>query len=447
MRHTRTLLHFLRQRTATFGCAMLVAAMFCCILSAQNQLVTIQDTLFMADGIRFNGTLFIRWNTFDTNSGTIIQQSRTVVVSNGNLQVQLAANASVPAPANSYSVAYQSDGREQFSEAWTVPQVSRSLKVAEVRTGTFSTSSGSGSVGNQTPIPISSVVGLVADLAQRPTKGPGFGTGSVAVINQSGQIETAAGNVGDCVYVDGTAGACGGASPQFFDAETPGGVVDGTNPTFTLTNPPSGASLQLFRNGMYMKSGFDYTLTNSSVEFVTGAKPQPGDTLVASYRIDPSAGNIGNLESGSIGRRTPLAQIICSSTGRTNGGNYWASLGACDIPATSLRPGDRFEIRFNYMHKGSNAGFDAQVLWGTTAVVLRHGSTLDAALVGRAEASVTATGAQITAESWGTVLPLLPAIISSGVQNGLKLDILGKLDAEGTDTIGASYTVLRYPAN
>ena len=447
MRHTRTLLHFLRQRAATFGCALLAAATFCCVLLAQNQLVTIQDTLFMADGIRFSGTLFIRWNTFDTTSGTIVQQSKTVVVSNGNLQVQLTANAGAPAPANSYSVAYQSDGREQFSEAWTVPQVSRTLKVAEVRTGTFSASTSGGSVGNQTPIAESAIVGLIADLAQRPTKGPGFGAGSVAVINQNGQIETAAGNVGDCVYVDGTAGTCGSPASQFFDAETPGGVVDGTNLTFTLANPPTGNSLLLFRNGMYMKAGFDYNLTSSIVQFVSNAAPQPQDTLVANYRIDPNAGNIGNLNSGSNSGRTLLAQVLCSSAGRVNGLDVWASLGACDIPAPLVKSGDRFEIRFNFAHTGAASAFDAQIMWGNTQVLLRHGNKLDTALVGRAEASVSALETQITTESWGTLLPLLPGIVSTGIQNGLKLDILGKLTSLGIDTIGlTNFTVLRYPA-
>ena len=89
--------------------------------------------------------------------------------------------------------------------------------------------------------------------------------------------------MGDCVYVDGTAGACGGPSPSFFDAEVPGGVVDGTNRTFTLANPPSGSSLMLFRNGMYMKAGFDYNLSAEVIQFVAAATPQPQDTLVASY--------------------------------------------------------------------------------------------------------------------------------------------------------------------
>lgn len=448
MRHTPSLIQFTPRHATALRGVILAATALCGLALAQNSPVTIQDTLFMADGARYNGTLTIRWSTFDANNGTIVQQSRTVAVANGNLQVPLAANSLAPAPANSYSVSYQSDGREQFSEAWTVPQVSRSLKVAEVRTGTYSGSSNSGSIGNQAPIAQSAVVGLLSELAQRATKGPGFGVGSVAFINQSGQIETAAGNVGDCVYVDGTAGLCGAPSPQFFDAEIPGGVVDGTNTTFTLANPPSGASLMLFRNGMYMKAGSDYTLTAEIVNFVAGATPQPQDTLIASYRIDPSAGNTGNIVTGGLNRRTLLAQVVCSAAGRTNDRDTWASLGACNIPDSALNPGDRFEIRYNLGHTGTTAGFDVQVLWGNTAIILRHGSVQDAAVVGHADASVSATGAQITTNSWGTVLPLLPGIIQAGIQNGLKVDVLGKMDSRGTDTIGLiNLTVLRYPGN
>ncbi|HXJ41587.1 MAG TPA: hypothetical protein VNH18_20080, partial [Bryobacteraceae bacterium] len=345
---------------------------------AQTSLVTIQDTLFMADGIRFNGTLTIHWSTFDATNGIIVQQSRSLAVTNGNLQVQLTANAGALPPANSYTVNYQSDGREQFSESWTIPQVSRTLKVAEVRTGTFSGSTSGGTLDNQTPIAESAVVGLLTDLSQRPTKGPGFGLGSVAFINQSGQIETAAGNVGDCVYVDGTAGACGSASPQFLDAETPGGVVDGANQTFTLANAPSGSSLMLFRNGMYMKAGFDYTLTSSTIQFVPEDTPQPEDTLVASYRIDPSAGNVGNLVDG-VNARTLLAQVLCSATGRSSSSVTWSSLGACDVPGGALRPGDRIEVRFNFAHTGAAEAFDTQVLWGSTPILLRHGGNQDSA--------------------------------------------------------------------
>ena len=198
----------------------------------------------------------------------------------------------------------------------------------------------------------------VADLANRPVKGAGFGTGSVAVINQNGQIETVVGNIGDCVYADGTAGPCGGQSSSFFDAETPGGLVDGSNATFTLANAPSGSSLLLFRNGLYMKPGFDYTLTGSTVQFAAGGVPVPQDTLVASYRIDPSA-NLGNL-TGPASHGSTVAQVLCNANGRPNSHATPTSLGACDIAAAYLHPGDRIEVRFTFAHTGTASAFDVK---------------------------------------------------------------------------------------
>ncbi len=118
-------------------------------------------------------------------------------------------------------------------------------------------------------------------------KGAGFGTNAVAVVDDNGLIETAVGDPGSCVFVDGTTGPCG--QTTYADAETPGGAMDGVNTTFTLANTPLGSSLMLFLNGLYMTANLDYTLTGSSIQFVPGAIPQPGDTLIASYRVDTSA--------------------------------------------------------------------------------------------------------------------------------------------------------------
>ena len=433
---------------------LLAAAALTGLASAQTGLTTIQDTLYKADGTRFSGTLTIQWSTFDaTNIGTIVQQSKSVQVVNGNLEVQLVPNAGVQAPANVYTVHYQSDASQQFTETWSVPASAVPLTVAEVRTGMLISTGGTGTgstTGSQTPIPESSVTGLVTDLGQRPTKGPLFGTGSVAFIDDNGQIETAVGNVGDCVFVDGTTGPCGSQSSTFFDAETPGGLVDGNNTTFTLANAPSGSSLMLFRNGLYMSANFDYTLSGSTITFVTGAIPQPGDQLVANYRIDPSAGNVVSLVSGTSPVSTShavMAQVLCSSNGGSTSGTAWVSLGGCDIPAAGLKPGDRIEIRFSFTHTGTAEGFNAQINWGSTTMLARTGGRQDAAFVGQADAAISSTGAQVTVQSWGTVLGFLPAVISSTAQSGLRVDFRGEMSAAGTDSLGLiSYTVLRYPA-
>jgi hypothetical protein len=436
-------MRFLQNISTPLRGTILAATALCATAFAQSGLTTIQDTLFKADGTRFTGTITIQWVTFDTtNPGTVVQQSTSVDVANGLLQVQLVPNSTAAPPANVYTVHYQSDASQQFTETWTVPAGTTPLTVAQVRTGII-TSGGTGTAPGTT-VTESSVVGLLSDLAQRPVKGPGFGTTAVAVINQNGQIDAAVGDVGMCVLVDGTAGPCGVTS-QFFDAETPGGVVDGVNTAFTLANSPSGTSLSLFLNGLYLSAGFDYTLNGSAITFTSGAQPQPGDTLIASYRIDPLAGNIGALHGGSP---TVLAQVICSANGTSANSATFATLGTCAIPSADLKPGDRFEVRFSFTHTGTASGYNVQINWGNTTVLLRQAGQQDTAFAGQADAAISASGAQLTLQSYGTVLSFRPSIVSAPAQNGLSLAFQSALTAASSDMVAlTSYTVLRYPAH
>jgi uncharacterized protein YoxC len=77
-----------------------------------------------------------------------------------------------------------------------------------------------------------------------------------------------------------------GPTTTFVDAETPGGTANGTNLTFTLAVAPSPTiSLEMFKNGVLLTQGADYTLTGTTITFVnTSVTPQPGDFLTASYR-------------------------------------------------------------------------------------------------------------------------------------------------------------------
>jgi hypothetical protein len=294
----------LRKNLTLLSPAIILVSVLCGTISGQSALTTIQDTLFDADGARFNGTLTIQWNTFDANNlGTIVQQSQTVQVVNGNLLVQLAANNTATPPANLYTVLYQSNGDQQYTETWTVPVSATPLKVSQVRIGTVTAGTASGLSGNSGPITEAGVTNLVTDLNARPLKGPGYGTNAVAVVDQNGMLETAVGNLGDCVFVDGTTGPCGtggGTAPTFVDAETPGGTINGVNATFTLANSPSGSSLLLFENGLLLEAGVDYTLSGSTIQFAAGAIPQTADTLLASYRLSSGSGS-GSSTGGSGG--------------------------------------------------------------------------------------------------------------------------------------------------
>jgi hypothetical protein len=65
--------------------------------------------------------------------------------------------------------------------------------------------------------------------------------------------------------------------------EVPVGTLDGVNVVFTLLHPP--LVQQVYRNGIRQKmgAGGDYTVNGNQLIFVTGAIPQPGDSLLVDY--------------------------------------------------------------------------------------------------------------------------------------------------------------------
>src|SRR6476469_4023611 len=112
-----------------FAAVLLASALY-----AGPPLTTIQDTLYKADGTRFNGALTISWKSFDAiDNSAIVTQSVTTKVVDGNLRVQLVPSTTA-VPAGAYSVTYNSDGRIQFQERWAVPSSSQPLRVRDVRT-------------------------------------------------------------------------------------------------------------------------------------------------------------------------------------------------------------------------------------------------------------------------------------------------------------------------
>jgi hypothetical protein len=264
--------------------AVAAGALFSALAWGQPNLTTISDTLFNADGTRFDGLAQITWLSFDAANGTsIAQQTTTVRIVDGNLYVQLTPTTTAT-PAAEYSVLFESDGLIQFTETWNVPSSTTPLTIADVQTTDplFPATTG-GSAGGDPPIPESSVTGLVADLTARPVEGPGYTPSRAAVINSAGQIEGAVGSTTNCLHVDGSSAVCSFAI-NFVDAETPAGVLDGANTVFTLANIPSpSTSLHLYRNGVRLDTGVDYSLSGSTLTFLS-TTPQPGDIFFGDYR-------------------------------------------------------------------------------------------------------------------------------------------------------------------
>jgi hypothetical protein len=412
---------------------------------AAPPLTTIQDVLYKADGARFNGALTITWNSFQAaDSSAIVTQSTTIKVVDGNLRVQLVPSTTAN-PAGAYLVTYNSDGRIQFQERWAVPSATRPLRLRDVRIaapgGTWTGGTAGGDTGTTSgPVQESDVLGLVADLGARPVKGSGFAAGKVAMVNSSGMIDAVSGVATDCVRVDGSSGPCGSTPPAFVDGDVPSGIVDGANPSFQVAAIPDPvSSLAVYRNGLLMKLDSDYTFTGRTIGFVSAAIPQPGDTLLASYRMG------GADTAAALIYGTP--QVLCSGTGAATNATSLASVGTCSIAAGALAAGDRVEIRFDYEHTGAASGFSFELHWGATVVGHRDASSSDVLASGRADAGLVTTGAQLSAQTWGTVLPFTAAVGSApdGYTGGLTIDFQAKV-ANAADQVSLrNYTVVRIP--
>lgn len=312
-------------------------------LGATPPLTTISDTLFNADGTRFNGVVIISWPTFEaSDTSNIAADTENVQVTSGILYVQLVPTTNANTAAI-YTVQYTSLGVTQFSQAWAVPPSILPLRVRDV---VLAPGSVSGSApAAVTSIAIADVTGLQNALNIRPPMGAGFTISRSAIIDATGAIDGAAGNASDCLHVDGTSGPCGSTSSiTFIDGETPSGTIDGSNAAFTLANipgPPS--SLSLFRNGLLLTQGGDYTLSANAITFQTGAIPQPSDILQASYRLSVTIPGVGFVD-----QETPSGSI--------DGVNGTFTLSQTPSPSTSLavyRNGLRMMAGVDYTLSGA----------------------------------------------------------------------------------------------
>ena len=257
---------FYSKRTAVAAIGLICAH----IAYAAPALTTIQDTLYRADGTRFEGTLTITWSSFDTGDGSHLPaQGLTVNVVNGALRVQLAPTTS--SPGAQYKVRYNSQGRYQFDETWAVPPSSAALRVRDVRTS-------AGTIVGTAPPPISTIgisdiIGLEDELSVRPSKTARFLPSRAAVIDSMGGLAAAIGDPGDCVRVDGSAGPCGtgsstvgaGSAPQIICS----GIGSKTSSTTTQTLATCSVAAGLLQAGDRVEIRFDYSHEGGATPFST----------------------------------------------------------------------------------------------------------------------------------------------------------------------------------
>jgi hypothetical protein len=419
---------------------MLAAA---ALAAAQPALTNIEDTLYRADGSRFTGTMYITWDSFQGGEGSNIATSNlTLPIVNGTLKVRLVPTTTASAGAH-YNVRYNSRGINQFTEVWAVAPSSVAMRVRDVR---ISQGAIVGPPPVLSPVQIPDVVGLQNELAVRPMKGVGFAVGRAAVINQAGQLDAAAGSLGDCVRVDGSSGPCGGGgggfSGDFADGEVPSGIVNGSNTVFTLAFTPSpSSSLSLFRNGLRMRESSDYQISGNTITFFLASVPLTGDLLTASYRFANPSNPVDSLSP---------AQVVCSSVGLSTSATAQVLLGSCTLRAGLLGPGDRIDVQFQYSHSGTGVGFTGEVRVGGTSIVVRTGAASEALFTGHGSFGISSSGTQVwNAESWGVALSLAASAGQSAenISQALTVEFRGQMAATTSDSLVLrNFTVIRYPA-
>ena len=122
------------------------------------------------------------------------------------------------------------------------------------------------------------------------------------------------------------------------------------------------------------------------IPFTAGNIPQPGDTMLANYRLS-------NADAGTS-QLFPSPQVLLggSAVNTTSSG----SLGSCSTPSRLLTSGDHVEIKFDLSHQGTGGGFTFQVKWGGTSIPHRTAAAGDAQVSRRADADKDSSGAQVS---------------------------------------------------
>lgn len=379
---------------------LLAAAILTTCALAQSNLTQIRDTIYNSDGTPFNGTVVITWVGFSSgSSSTVSPLSTSARIYNGALSVLLVPSTTASAGSYYQVVYYSNDGTTTWTETWSVPVSTTALTVSAVRTSTTSgsgssgTSGGSGSSSGSSqyatlPIAITSITGLSDDLntingsisslttslngisSMVTTQGASITTNSnsIATLNttvaglsstattQASTISGLSSSVSSLNTsvttlsntVSSLQSGSGTLSVAFVDGETPVGIANGSNATFTLSQTPSPVtSLQLYRNGLLQTSGVDFTLSGSTITFLPIAIPLTGDILQAHYRVTGSSA-------------VPAFADDETPAGTINGSNLSFTLQYAPNPATSLmlyKNGVLMQQSGDYSVSGSTATF------------------------------------------------------------------------------------------
>lgn len=292
----------LQQRVLTYVSLLIFTAL---AAHTQSALTQIQDTVYASSGVPFNGNVIVTW----TGTAGTGPSNTSVRISNGVLSVQLAPSTTIT-PAGYYQAVYNSsDGLTTWTETWAVPPSATPVTLSQVRVTNAGGSSGGGG-GTTGAIQISQVVGLASDLNAINSSLTTFNSVTQGLNLLISNLTTTVNGLSNTV-----GNLAGTTNALFVDAEAPAGTMDGSNTAFTLANVPALPSdVYLYRNGLLLANGVDYTMNGKAITFANGAVPQPADELLAYYRISgtgPSATFVdGETPGGALDGKNPTFTLV-----------------------------------------------------------------------------------------------------------------------------------------
>ena len=104
------------------------------------------------------------------------------------------------------------------------------------------------------------------------------------------------------------------SAQSYVQGECPAGVANGVNVAFTLKNSPQNGSVALYKNGVRLQQGLDYSLSANSIQFSNSAAPQSTDTLLVDYMAAAPVSSNGY----SYSRRITLSHTQVPNTDQSN---------------------------------------------------------------------------------------------------------------------------------
>lgn len=276
----------------------LAILLFVCVFTATSA-TTVSDTIYLADGTGFAGSLVITWSSFATSTGTVIAAGTiTETVTNGVVSIDLE-------PYDSYTVRYYQGGSKSTQiEYWTVPVSATAVTIASIRS---------------TSVPTASMAVAISALTGGTTKG------DLAVYNGSAFVRLGAGVNGKALIADSTSatglnwGSIPAASTDLSDASSLAYTTDltdkvsGASSLTTQYSVPYVSSSGVLANGplLYQCSSGVIGIGGCTNGF-PGLKTT-GGTLYLRLADDSSPASVIGMNMGVLGRIYSAGQTVTYS--------------------------------------------------------------------------------------------------------------------------------------